>query len=224
MASLIFQTRTNRSLLISVFKICSAVLILSSCREVETQTAIEIDPGKVYRSGQLSPEALKKLIQEKNIKTVINLRGEFPGQKWFDQEFLVTEQLNVALVSVDMILGSIPHRYSLLYLLESFRNAERPILIHCDTGIERTGEASAIYEMIYLRKSKDEAMNMLSKKFGYQSGKSDPSKEYFISRLWVDETWAINDYDPCKKQYNYYDPTNVECNSRSRTAENNLTR
>jgi protein tyrosine/serine phosphatase len=223
MASLIFQTRTQRNLLISVFTICSAFL-LSSCREVETQTAIEIDPGKVFRSGQLDPEALNKLILEKNIKTVINLRGEFPGQKWFDQEFLVTEQLNVALVSVNMILGSIPHRYSLLYLLESLRNAERPILIHCDTGIERTGEASAIYEMIYLRKSKDEAMKMLSKKFGYENGKSDPSKEYFINRLWVDETWANNDYDPCKTQYNYYDPTNIECTSRSRRTENNQPR
>ncbi len=187
---------------------------LSSCKLEESQKPTEVEPGKVFRSGQLSPEDLKKLIDEKKIKTVINLRGEHPGEKWYDQEFLLTEQLGINLVSIDMFVGQIPHKRSLLYLLENLRDAERPILIHCDTGIERTGEVAALYQMIYLRKTKTESMDMLSKKYGYAPGKTDPSKQYFVSKLWVDETWAIKDYDPCKTKYDFYDQNNVECTSK----------
>lgn len=184
---------------------------LSSCRFSETQTPQDIDGGRVFRSGQLDSANLKKLIEEKKIKTVINLRGEFPGEKWYDQEFLLTEVMGVRLISVDLKIAEIPHKRSLIYLLESLRNAEKPILIHCDTGIERTGMVAALYQMIYANKTKADALGMLSKTFGYVDGTSDPSKKYFVDKLWIDETWAIREYDPCQKDYKYYDKTQPEC-------------
>ncbi len=33
----------------------------------------EVDPGKVYRSGQLTPEAFRRVVEEHQIKTIIDL-------------------------------------------------------------------------------------------------------------------------------------------------------
>ena len=46
----------------------------------------EIDPGKYYRSAQLHPDELQKAIDHFQIRTVINLRGEAPEEKWFQEE------------------------------------------------------------------------------------------------------------------------------------------
>src|SRR5687768_4534357 len=40
-------------------------------------------PGKVYRSAQLSEQKLRRVIAEKKIRTVVNLRGCCPETNWY---------------------------------------------------------------------------------------------------------------------------------------------
>ena len=183
---------------------------LTSCRLTGLLVS-EIDPGKFYRSGQLLLDTYKETLETYKIKTVINLRGEAPGKKWFDEQFTTSEDMNIRYVSIDMKLNQIPHRRTLLLLLDTLATAEWPMLVLCDTGIERTGEVSALYQMLYMNKSREQALEMLSKKYSYVDGKSDPSKKYFISQLWQNTTWAEKDYDPCTQNYLYYDRNQSEC-------------
>lgn len=187
-----------------------AIITLNSCRRVDPVGTTPVDAGKFYRSGQLTSAELDKLIRQQGIRTVINLRGEHPGEKWFDDEFNLTETKQVQFISLDFELKQIPHRRTLINYLDAIANAPRPILIHCDNGVERTGEAAAIYEMVVNGKSKAEAMVMLSKKY-YYAESDDPSKKYFIEKVWQDENWARTAYDPCKDNYGYYPHTLSEC-------------
>jgi hypothetical protein len=104
----------------------------------------------------------------------------------------------------------LPHRKDLIRLLDAFKNSPRPILLHCQAGVDRTGEASAIYEMLYMGKSKKEALEMLSLKFGYLES-NEPAKIYFIRDVWQGETWAREQYFPCSGQYHFYDIKSSEC-------------
>ena len=47
-----------------------------------------IVPGRVYRSGQLSPQDLDRFTRALGIRTVINLRGFCPGLDWYREEGL----------------------------------------------------------------------------------------------------------------------------------------
>lgn len=172
-----------------------------------------VENGQFYRSGQPTTGDLNKMITQQGIRTVINLRGEHPGQKWFDDEFAFLETKQLTFISLDFELKQIPHRRTLLAYLDAIETAPRPILIHCDNGVERTGEAAAIYEMVVNKKSKAEAMKMLSKTYYYNES-DDPSKKYFIQNVWQDENWARNTYDPCEQQYGYYPHTLSECTDR----------
>lgn len=98
----------------------------------------------------------------------------------------------------------LPHRDDLIQLLDAFKELPRPILVHCKAGADRTGEASAIFAMDYLKWSKRKAAGQLHPFYGHFPDFT-PAKTYFIREGYRGEEWARNTYDPCRQDYQYYD-------------------
>ncbi|MES2964367.1 MAG: tyrosine-protein phosphatase [Bdellovibrionota bacterium] len=196
----------------------AAFTVLSFCLNfvsVSTAHAFErnlhtVEKGKLYRSGQLSGSTLESVIKKHGIKTVINLRGYNPTQDWFKAEEKVANKTGTKLVSISMNSKRLPHREDLLTLLDTFATAPRPILVHCEGGSDRTGEAAAIYQMLYMGKTKKDALKMLTAKYLHFTWLK-PAKSYFIKNVWQGEEWARESYDPCSGGYEYYDVNNSAC-------------
>lgn len=162
----------------------------------------EIDDGRYYRSAQLSTRSMEKYVNRHGIKTVINLRG-VSSKSWYQKEKDLLRRMNVEMIDIGMSARRLPHRDDLLKLLEAFENAERPILVHCQGGADRTGEASAIYQMLYMGKSKEEALKMLRIKYHHLSWRM-PAKKYFIKNIWQGVEWIQENYYPCENDWKYY--------------------
>jgi protein tyrosine/serine phosphatase len=154
----------------------------------------EVDPGKLYRSGQLNGEQLADAIDQLGIKTVINLRGR-ATEPWYREEKEVAREKGVRHVDVRFSARRIPTRDQLIVLLDAFRDEERPILMHCNFGADRVGEAAAIYQMEYMGKSRQEALDMLTLRYLHLEWRR-PAKRYFIE-IYGGEQWAREVYDPC---------------------------
>lgn len=170
-----------------------------------------VDPGKLYRSAQLLRTwEFEDYVGKNGIKTVINLRGASPSSSWYKTEVAMLKKLGVRQIDIPMSASRLPHQADLIKLLEAFQTAQRPILIHCLQGADRTGEAAAIYQMLYMGKTKDEALKMLSWKYGHLEFLF-PAKKYFIKEVWQGLDWAYNDYEPCAGNLRYYDPENSRC-------------
>ncbi len=168
-----------------------------------------VEPGELYRSAQLSPLELKAFIRLYGIKTVVNLRG-VEKRPWYYGEQQATSDLGVHYVSIDMSARTIPDRDAELTLIDTFRNAPKPILIHCRSGADRTGEAAAIYEMVFMHKPKKEALKMLYPRY-LHFHYFRPAKNYFVD-LFQGEDWLRANYFPCAGHYQYYNPHNPDCN------------
>jgi protein tyrosine phosphatase (PTP) superfamily phosphohydrolase (DUF442 family) len=162
-----------------------------------------VDPGKLYRSAQLSQKELKEIIDKYKIKTVINLRGPSPGHSWYDDEISAVSEKHIVHIDVPMTKDSIPKREVLVDLLDTFEKAPRPILIHCQSGSDRTSLASAIYEMEYMNFSHDEAKKMISPRYLHLSLFA-PAMLYFFD-IYKDARWAKKDYTHCNENLNYSD-------------------
>ena len=101
--------------------------------------------GQVYRSAQMNREDLARRIQQYDIKSIINLRGENLKTDWHQAEIAASAQANVVHYDWGMSAGdelSVAKMNELIALLLA---APKPVLIHCQSGADRTGLASALY-------------------------------------------------------------------------------
>ena len=115
-----------------------------------------VEPGRIYRSGQMPASALARTIRDHGIKTVLNLRG--PNKDpWYIAERATTLENGATQVDIPMSSCIWMSRAQLRTLIEAFDSAEYPVLIHCQWGAERTGLASAFAELLRDGKALEDA-------------------------------------------------------------------
>lgn len=101
----------------------------------------------VYRSNQPTRPRLRRM-KAMGIRTIINLRGAGNNASYLFEEETARE-LGIALLEVPLNARRAPKRERLLELIEMMRRAERPMLMHCKSGADRAGLASAIYQIVF---------------------------------------------------------------------------
>lgn len=103
---------------------------------------VEIAPD-VIRSNHPTEERFRKEAA-KGIRTILNLRGASDQPQYLREKDLC-ETLGLDLIDLPMSATKPPQREALLKLIKVFREAERPLLMHCKSGADRTGLAAAIF-------------------------------------------------------------------------------
>lgn len=123
--------------------------------------------GELYRSAQLSPAQFERYVRADGIKTIINLRGENVNAKWYNAEIAAARELGVEHIDFGMSSGTVlgPERAD--QLIAIMRAAPKPILIHCQSGADRTGLVSAIYSQQIAGINEDIAERQLSIRYGH---------------------------------------------------------
>jgi len=108
----------------------------------------QVQPGRIYRSGQMPATALAQTLRANRIKTVLNLRGTNPREAWYPGEVAATNAAGATQVDVAMSSCIWMSRAQLRALVRALDTAEYPLLIHCAWGSERTGLVSAFAELL----------------------------------------------------------------------------
>ncbi|MDF0533598.1 tyrosine-protein phosphatase [Shewanella yunxiaonensis] len=125
--------------------------------------------GELYRSAQPTLKDIANYQKIYGIKTIINLRGEHKGKLWYDNEIAESQKLNIKHINFGMSDGrdlSDTDAQAIIYLL---RHAEKPILIHCRAGADRSGLVAALYEAAIAKNSEEIAEAQLSFRYGHVS-------------------------------------------------------
>ena len=157
----------------------------------------EVASGRFYRSAQLDGPTLHQVIQRHGIKTVLNLRGPNRGESWYDQELSVTQADGVT--HLDMALSAYRDLSpaQMAELARLMADAPKPLLVHCESGADRTGLASALYKLSQ-GAPLAEARNELSARYGHfpmlvpRSAAMDRSLSRYAASLGADPTGATS--------------------------------
>jgi len=104
----------------------------------------DVIPDKVYRSAQLSPDQLEKVIRDKKIQSIINLRGTNRDEKWYINETAVARKHGVHYFDINLMSTKLPKFSQINLLFKTLQNAPQPILMHCLNGSDRSGLAGAL--------------------------------------------------------------------------------
>jgi protein tyrosine phosphatase (PTP) superfamily phosphohydrolase (DUF442 family) len=128
----------------------------------------EVVPGRLFRSAEMPQGRLLQVAHEHGIKTVIDLRMGGPAAKAdqpIDPDAL--RQAGVHYVSLRLNSKRVPPPDRIHELLSAYSEAELPVLVHCSSGANRTGVASAIWLLEMEGRPLAEAKEQLSMRFGY---------------------------------------------------------
>lgn len=165
----------------------------------------EIDPGKFYRSAQLSPSELEDVIKKYGIKTVISLRGAPDDSYWVPGQVRVLKENHVDFYPLWWTIDFFPQNQEIKKYAQLLETAPRPILVHCRTGADRTGEATALYAIDFMGQSATEAIdNYLNFKYWHVQS-FHPAKAEFV-RQWKGHKWALDSYDLCQEFPQWAEP------------------
>lgn len=126
-----------------------------------------VTPGVVYRSAQLNGAKLADTLDKYHIKSAINLRGENVGEGWYSDELSITAAQGADHFDLGMWARSQPNEKTIERMFEILKSAPRPILIHCNSGADRTGLVAAVYKRFIEGQSPEEAAHQLSFRYGH---------------------------------------------------------
>jgi len=161
----------------------------------------QVAPG-VYRSNH-PDHARFKAYAAQGIKTILNLRGA-AKQPHYLFEVESCDQLGLTLVDITMSARKAPPLKALHKLLAAFETNEKPFLMHCKSGADRTGLAAALYLMVIEGQPLDVARRQLSFRFLHIRRTSTGILDHFFdvyaarnaeSPIAITD-WINTEYDP----------------------------
>lgn len=157
-----------------------------------TKRLREIEPGRVYRSGQMTAEGFTDAVRAYGIRTVLNLQEDntdpklpltfLDGRKILESELCAKLNIRYRLVCPDLINPRKADRGDRPQAVEEFLKImddpdSYPILFHCKAGLHRTGCFAAIYRMEYHGWTQREAYEEL-KAHGFGDRACTAANEY----------------------------------------------
>ena len=161
----------------------------------------EIAPG-VFRSNQPTYERLK-IYADQGIRTILSLRGE-PKALHHRVEIAACEALGIELRHTTLNARKPATRDNLAALFHHFDTLPRPFLMHCKSGADRAGLASALYLLDQEGASLDAARAMLSFRYLHlrrtATGVLDHMLDLYAERLKDGpipvRQWIATEYNP----------------------------
>ena len=125
-----------------------------------------VDQGRVIRSAQPTSQ-LGRWIDGYHLRAVLNLRGGSKSDRWYESEVATVKSHAVAFYDLPLAATRRPTRRELLLLIDVLLRTPYPLLIHCKSGADRTGLASALYLMLKRNQAPETAENAFALEFGH---------------------------------------------------------
>ena len=145
-----------------------------------------------WRSNHPTVKRLEKMSLN-GIRTIISLRG-VPNAPHFKIESAACAAYGMSFVSTALQARKAPTPEALLHLLDLFDSVERPFVMHCKSGADRAGLASALYLLHVENRPLAEAQAQLSFKYLHIKRSKTGVLDLFLETYGASGSISIRDW------------------------------
>jgi hypothetical protein len=96
----------------------------------------------------LDTASLENYIATLGLRSIVNLRGSNPDADWYDGERALAERYGLTFYDVPTD-SACPTPDEVRALVSVLGSCGKPVLLHCQSGIDRSGPASAIAILLF---------------------------------------------------------------------------
>jgi protein tyrosine phosphatase (PTP) superfamily phosphohydrolase (DUF442 family) len=126
--------------------IAIVAVVAASGPDLKPKNFGTVDPGRVYRSGQLTPAAMRQLHDRYGIRTVIDLGSYEPDERGERRNQQVADALGIERLVFDLEGDGTGNPNAYVQAIQIMSDpARQPVLVHCGAGSERTSIACMLY-------------------------------------------------------------------------------
>ncbi len=144
-----------------------------------------VEPGRIYRSGQISKWMIEKTLARHQIGVIVDLTALNPNDEHQRAELAAAEKLGVKHIRLPLRgdgTGQI-HRYAqAVKLLVDCKQAGTPVLVHCAAGADRTGGVVFAYRVLVENQPPETACREM-RRYGWRPGEKNLLPNYLNTHM-----------------------------------------
>lgn len=144
-----------------------------------------IEPGQLYRSGQISHWQIEPTLKNNNIKVIVALSGHGGKAADLQAESDACKQLGIDREVFPLGgdgTGQIQQYAHAIAAIDKAKRAGKPVLVHCIAGAQRTGGVIATYEILVEHRPPAEAFQQM-RAFGHDPTANPHLLEYLNTNM-----------------------------------------
>ena len=138
-----------------------------------------VQPGELYRAGKLTPAAVRTVVEERDIRTIVDLGAWTEGSREDRLAQRVADSLGVDRIRLNLHGDATGDPENYVRALKLVTDPTRqPVLLHCGAGTERTGCAIMLYRTIIQGEDADAAYDE-AQRIGHSPTRNDKMRPTF---------------------------------------------
>jgi protein tyrosine/serine phosphatase len=144
-----------------------------------------VEPGLLYRSGQIHRSLLRRVLEEYEIRIVIDLSGKKTADPDEVAEIAAVEDLGIEYFRLPLRgdgTGDLGHYETALTLMKEAAARGAPTLVHCVGGSQRTGLLVAFYRILIQGRSRTDAVAEMGP-YGFDAEEDRAALRYLDTEL-----------------------------------------
>ena len=131
-----------------------------------------VEHDKIFRSGRIAPHLIRKTLQKHGIKVIVDLTEPDPRNASWRAEQIAATELGISRYNFQLRgdgTGNITNYANAISAIEQARKENKPVLVHCAAGVQRTGGVMASYRLLVQKQPPATAYAELTR-YGWKSG------------------------------------------------------